>query len=171
MNRHAGRLAITLMVLLTACGAPQQRTTRLLNERLQTQLARQVAAGQVVVQQMPVGSRVTLLSPSLFPNDARSLDDQFPDVRADVIESLLDPSLMRVQFADTSAMPTAQRDLRVYNVEQYFAANGLGAVLVFGDAAATTTGPAGLVIDIGVQCPPPNHRAGYSDGKPHPVCE
>ena len=35
---------------------------------------------------------MTLLNSSLFPNGPKALDDEVPDVRADVIEELLDPS-------------------------------------------------------------------------------
>jgi hypothetical protein len=120
MNRHAGHLAVLLcpLLLIAACGpSAQQRTTRLLDDRLQTQLAHQIAAGRAVVQQLPDGARVTLLDSSLFPNGPRALDDQVPDIRADVIEGLLDPTLMRVQVADTSTLPADQRDTRVQNVK------------------------------------------------------
>ena len=174
MNRRLGSLALILspLVVLAACGAsPQQRTTGLLDQRLHAQLARQVAAGRAAIDGVPDGVRVTVLDQSMFPNDAKSLDDQSPDIRADVIEGLLDPALMQVQVADTSTLPLAQRDLRVHNVDQYFVANGLGSVLVPGDATPTGAGPAGLVITIGVQCPPPSGRSGYSDGKSHPRCQ
>jgi hypothetical protein len=174
MHRQIGRLMLIVapLVLLAACGAsPQQRTARLLDERMHTQLARQVAAGRAVVERLPDGVRVTVFDQSMFQNDARSLDDQSPDIRADVIEGLLDPSLMRVQVADTSTMPPQQRDLRVRNVEQYFVANGLGSILVPAEAAPAAGAPAGLAVTVGVQCPPAAGHSGYSDGKSHPVCE
>src|ERR1700733_767763 len=113
MNRHADRLAVLLspLLLMAACGpSPQQRTTRLLDDRMQTQLAHDIEAGRVAVQQLPDGVRVTLLDSSLFPNDVKALDDQFPVIRANVIEGLLDPTLMRVQVADTSGLPADQRE-------------------------------------------------------------
>jgi hypothetical protein len=68
-------------------------------------------------------------------------------------------------------LPPAQQNLRVQNVEQYFAAYGLGSVLVPAGSAASAAGPAGLGITISVECPRPNGRAGYGDGKSHPRCE
>jgi hypothetical protein len=180
MNRYAGGLAVSLgplLLTLACCGpSPQQRTTRLLDDRMQTQLASEINAGRAVVQQLPDGARVTLLDQSLFPNGPKALDDQVPDVRADVIEGLLDPSLMRVAVADTSALPADQRDTRIRNVEDYFTANGLGFVLVPAEAAPgapgpAAAGPAGLTITVSVQCPPTNHSIGYGDGTAMPVCE
>jgi hypothetical protein len=174
MKRHAGRLAIVLspLVLLAACGpSPQQRTTRLLDDRLQVQLAPDIAAGRAALRKLPDGAQVTLLDSSLFPNDPKALDNQIPDIRADVIEGLLDPALMRVQVADTATLPADQRDMRVRNVEGYFTANGLGSVLVPAAAAPASGGPAGLTITIGVQCPPPDRRIGYGEGTSQPMCD
>jgi hypothetical protein len=170
MHRHAGLLCVPL--LLAACGpSPQQRTTSLLDRRLLTQLTPEIATGRAVLQPLPDGARVTLLAPGLFPNDAKTLDDQTVSARADLIEGLLDPSLMRVQVADNSALPPYQRDTRVRNVQQYFIDNGLGPVLAPSAAVPPGAGPAGLTLTISVQCPPPNGLTGYGDGKSHPVCE
>jgi hypothetical protein len=175
MNRHAGGLAVSLgplLLTLACCGpSPQQRTTRLLDDRMQAQLASEISAGRAVVQQLPDGARVTLLDRSLFPNGPKALDDQIPDIRADVIEGLLDPSLMRVKVADTSTLPADQRDTRIRNVEDYFTANGLGFVLVPDESAPPAAGPPGLTITVGVQCPPSGHYIGYRDGTAMPVCE
>lgn len=166
------RILVLGPLLLAACGSSaQQHTVRLLNERLEAQLSQQIPPGRAVVQRLPDGSRVTLLGASSFPNGEKALDDQSHDIRADVIEALLDPALMRVQVADTSTLPPAQQNLRVQNVEQYFAAYGLGSVLVPAGSAASAAGPAGLGITISVECPRPNGRAGYGDGKSHPRCE
>ena len=173
-ERSAGRLAVVLspLFLIGACGpSPQQRTVRLLDDRLQAQLAPDIAAKRATVQALPDGARVTLLNSSSFPNGPKVLDNQYSDVRANVIEGLLDPALMRVQVADTSALPADQRDTRVLNVKTYFTVNGLGSVLVPAEAAPAGAGPAGLTITIGVQCPPPDGRAGYSDGQARPMCD
>ena len=112
MNRYAGGLAVSLWARccspLPARGpSPQQRTTELAHVRMQTQLASEIKAGRAVVQRLPDGARVTgRVDSSLFPNGPRALDDQVPDIRADVIEAFwLDPSLMRVAVADTSTLP------------------------------------------------------------------
>jgi hypothetical protein len=176
MNRRASHLVVLLgpLLLVAACGpSPQQNTTRLLNDRMQTQLAHDIAIGRAAVQPLPDGVRVTLLGSSMFANDVKALDDQLPVIRADVIEGLLDPTLMRVQVADTSALPANQRNTRVQNVEAYFADNGLESVLVPANPAQVTAaaGPAGLTITVEVQCPPPDHHIGYRDGLSRPVCE
>jgi hypothetical protein len=173
MNRHTGRRAVLLIPLisLAACGSGQQQTTQLLDQRLRMELATDVATGRALVEQVAGGDRVTLLGPAMFTNDKRALDDQTPDVRANVIEALLDPSLMHVQVTDISPLPAYQRDTRVANVQRYFTANGLGGVLVPADAAPAAAGPAGLVLMINVQCPPPNGSIGYGDGKSRPVCD
>jgi hypothetical protein len=173
MNRHTGRLAVLLIPLisLTACASGPQQTTRLLDHRLQMELATDVAAGRAVVEKVEGGNRVTLLGPASFAADKRALNDQTPDVRANVIQALLDPSLMRVQVTDTSSLPVYQRDTRVANVQRYFTANGLGGVLVPVDAAPAPAGPAGLVLMISVQCPQSGSFKGYGDGKSRPVCD
>jgi hypothetical protein len=174
MNRRTGRGAVLIISLisLTSCGSGQQQTTQLLEQRLQVSLAPDVAAGRASVQNLPDGALVTLLEPSSFPNDKRALDDaDKPDVRANVIEGLLDPSLIRVALADTSTLPADRRDTRVANVAQYFAVNGLGGVLVPPGASPPAAGPAGLAITIRVQCPRPNGRTGYGDGTSKPVCD
>jgi hypothetical protein len=175
MKRHAGGLAVflgPLLLTLACCGpSPQQRTTRLLDDRMQTQLASEIKAGRAAVQRLPDGTQVTLLDRSLFPNGPRALDDQVPDIRADVIEALLDPRLMRVRVADTSPLPADQRDTRVRNVEDYFTVNGLGSVLVPPETAPPAAGPPGLTIAVSVQCPARDHYVGYRDGTSRPLCE
>jgi hypothetical protein len=174
MNRYPGRLTVPLscMLIVAACGpSPQQRTTRLLEQRLQAQLGPDIADGRVAMQELPEGARVTLLGSSLFPNGPEALDDKEPDTRANVIGGLLDPSLMRVQVADSSALPADERAARVRNVENYFAANGLGQVLVPAAETPATAGPAGLTITIHVQCPPGNRRTDLPEGASMPVCE
>jgi hypothetical protein len=172
MTRRIGCHAALLisLVSLAACESGQQHTERLLDYRLHDRLGVDVSAGRAVVEKVPGGDRVTLLGPSSFPSDKSALDDQTPDVRANVIEGLLDPSLMRVQLADSAALPANQRETRVANVSQFFTANGLGGVLVPADAA-TPAGPAGLAITILLQCPQRDWRTGYGDGKSRPVCD
>jgi hypothetical protein len=180
MSFHAWRLAVLLCppLLLAACGpSAEQRTTQRLGDRLADTMAADIAAGNAVLQPLPDGARVTLLGSSLFPADQRALDDQQHDVRAGVVEGLLDPSLMQLQIVDTSTLPDAQRDARVVNVARYFDAYGLGptllpapprAVLPPGPPGAT---PPGLTITISVQCPHRHGGSGYGDGTSKPVCD
>jgi hypothetical protein len=178
MHRPARRLVVSLspLLLMAACSSGQQHTTRLLNDRLQAQLAPDVAAGNAVLQPLPNGAVITLPGPSLFPANVRTLDDQQRDPRAGVIEGLLDPKLMSIQIADTSALPEDQRDTRIHNVERYFITYGLAPSLAPSTAAppaatqAAAT-PAGLTITISLQCPARTGGAGYGDGKSKPVCD
>lgn len=163
--------------LLAACsGSGEQRTARLLDNRLQSTLAPDIASGRAVLQQTSNGARVTVLDPALFRNTKDVLDNRESDIRANLIEGLLDPALMRIQIADTSTMPDDEREVRVSNVMRYFTAYGLGPTLQPTDplqpAPPSSTGAAvgGLTITIGVQCPHYPHRSFYSDGA-RPSCD
>jgi hypothetical protein len=176
MSIHAWRLAGLTgpVLLLAACGWSQQgRTTRLLDHRMQTRLQADIATNRAAMQPLPDGVQVTLLSTSMFPNSIAATEDQYPDIRATVIEGLLDPALMRVQVVDTSSMPDDQRALRVHNVVRYFAENGLGSVIRQVEpptAQPTTAAPPGLTITIRVVCPPPHGGFGYGSGQADPAC-
>ena len=171
MKRHAAA-ALAPLLLLAACGpSPQQHTVRLLNDRLQQQLAPDIAAGTAVLQPTPDGAQVTLLGSSLFPADPRNLGQQPTDVRADVVEALLDPKLMRVQVTDNAPLPPYQQDTRVRNVMRYFADNGMSPVLGYDQAPPPGSVPPGLAITISVHCPRGDGIIGYGDGTSKPVCE
>jgi hypothetical protein len=168
MHPRPWRLAGLLcpLLLFAACGGPsgQQRAARQLDHRLEARLAPQINAGNATVQPLPDGARVTLLSPGALP--AAQLPPGVPTVgggvddgRAKVIQGLLDPRLMRIQLADTSALPPYQQAARVAALTQYFVDYRLGSTLQPAappqamppgpDGAA----PAGLTITISVQCP------------------
>lgn len=172
------RLAVLLspLFLLTACGSSQPRTTRLLNERLSYQLAPNIAAGNVALQALPDGARVTLLSRQAFEDNVTVLTDKFPSTRASVIEALLDPSLMSIQLADTSALPPDQKQERINNVAHYFHDYGLGSTLQpvappqAMPPASAGPAPAGLTITISVVCPHRHPGAGYGNGQAMPAC-
>ena len=181
MHPQARRLAVLFspLFLIAACSSGQQHTTRLLNQRLQAQLAPDIAAGNVTLQPLPEGAQVTLLGPSLFSNKVRTGEDQRPDLRSAVIEGLLDPRLMQIQLADTSNLPDNQRNARIRDVSRYFVAYGLGSTLQPSDvppqAVAPGPGgsaPPGLTITINIQCPSrPGWFFGYTDGRAWPVCD
>jgi hypothetical protein len=179
MSPHARRLAVLLgpLLLVAGCGpSGQQQTTRLLNDRLLAQLAPAIVLRQAVLQPLPDGARVTLLGSSRFPADVRVADPKENAVPASVIEALLDPRLMRIDVADTSALPDAQRVDRVRDARQYFVAYGLGSTLAPaaplqaappGPAGAV---PAGLVLTISVHCPPGPDPIAFANGLADPVC-
>jgi hypothetical protein len=174
MNSHARHLAVLLgpLLFLAGCsGGPT--TTQRLDDRLLVLLTPDIAAGNATLEPLPNGARVTLLGPSRFPIDERALDDQQRDVRASVVEGLLDPSLMQIQLADTSALPDAQRDMRVRNVARYFEAYELGSTLqpAAPPQAIPPGAPTGLTITINVQCPHWHDGDGYGDGRSRPVCD
>lgn len=179
MIPYARQFAVLLCpaLFLTACGmSSQQRTVQLLDQRLQTRLASEIAAGRAVLQQTHDGALVTLRDPTMFANSADALDNRENDVRASVVEALLDPSLMRVQVTDTSTLPDNQKDARIQNVAQYLVANGLGQTLLPTQAGqamptgAMPTGavPEGLQLTINVQCP--DHRENAPYGPSNPMC-
>jgi hypothetical protein len=163
-------VVLTPLLLLAACASPQQRTANLLEQRLEARLQPDIATGRATVQRLPGAARVTLLDASQFPVGTMALDDKYPDLRAGIIEGMLDPSLMRVQITDTSTLPEEQRDARVRNVAAYFGANGLGNVLSVADPASPEASPAGLAITISVICPTNTDSYGYGTGRSTPAC-
>jgi hypothetical protein len=176
MNSHVRHVAVLLcpLFLVAACGSGQQNTAHRLDDRLALRMAPDLAAGNAALQATPDGARVTLLGASPFSADENTLDDRRPDVRAGVIEGLLDPRLMRIQVEDTSLLPADQREARVRNVARYFEAYGLEPMVApVGPPQATPPGapPSGLTISIAVQCPPSDGIIGYGDGTSNPVCD
>ena len=149
------------LLLFAACSGPsdQQRAEWQLDHRLEARLAPQINAGNARVQPLPDGARVTLLGPAKLPTGLQPVGGGGGDSRANVIQGLLDPRLMRVQLADTSALPPDQKAARVGALTQYFVDYRLGSTL---QPAAPPQGmppgpdgaaPAGLTITISVQCP------------------
>lgn len=160
MKLHVRLLTILPLLVLASCASQEQRSVRLLDQRLQTGLAPDIAANRAVVQSLSDGARVTLVDSSIFPNDTDALDNRAFDLGASVIQSLLDPDLMRIEVADTSTLPDAQRDARVRRVVQYFTVYGLAPSLRAAEpipAGSAATTPAGLAITIAVVC---SHRHG-----------
>jgi hypothetical protein len=156
------------LLLFAACGGPsdQQRAAWQLDHRLEARLAPQINAGNATVQPLPDGARVTLLGPAQLPIGGQPVSSSGDDGRANVIQGLLDPRLMRVQLADTSALPPDQQAARVAALTQYFVDYRLGPTL---QPAAPPQGvppgpdgaaPAGLTITISVQCPRDHELAG-----------
>jgi hypothetical protein len=178
MANYSRNLALLVVPLLgvSACGSSgPNRTAQLLDQRVEMQMAPDIASRRAVVQSLPDGARVTLLDSSLFPNNADTLDNRISDPRANIVEGLLDPSLMRIEVADTSTLPANQRDTRVRNVTEYLRVAEVGASLQPAEPSLATpaaSAPAGLTVTITVQCPP--RRAswnGYGSGASEPVCD
>jgi hypothetical protein len=168
------------LLFVTACGSGssgQTRTAQQLGQRMEAHMAPAIAAHRAAVQSLPDGARVTLLDPSLFPNTPDALDNRIIDPRANIVEGLLDPSLMRIQVADTSTLPEDQRDTRVRNVTEYFRVARLGPSLRPAEppqavpSGSTASVPAGLAVTIAVECPQPTASwNGYGTGAAAPDC-
>jgi len=163
-------------LLLAACSSDHglQRSARLLNDRLQATMAPDVAAGNATVQPLSNGALVTLLGSSQFLNTVDARADRIRDVRASVVQSLLDPSLVRIAVADTSALPAYQRETRVRNVNQFFQDSGLGLTLLPPTPPPVlpqgATVPPGLGIAIMLDCPTHPQRGGWSYEPTLPSC-
>jgi hypothetical protein len=163
MNPRPWRLAglFCPLLLFAACGGPsdQQRAAWQLDQRLESRLAAQINAGNATVQPLPDGARVTLLGPAQLPTGVQPVGGGGDDGRANVIQGLLDPRLMQVQLADTSALPSNQQAARVGALTQYFVDYRLGSTLQpAGPPQGLPSGPdgvalTGLTITISVQCP------------------
>jgi hypothetical protein len=180
MTTRTGGLAVLIstLLLMTACGSSgQSGTAQRLERRLETQMAPDIAAHRATVQSLPDGARVTLLDATLFPNNADTLDNRISDPRANIVEALLDPSLLRIQVADSSTLPVNQRDTRVRNVTEYLQVAGLGASVEPTEPAQAmpsgpvTSVPAGLAVTLTVQCPHRTSRTAYDNGESQPVCD
>jgi hypothetical protein len=174
MPPSTGRLTRLLIPLLFlgACDHGVSRTTDLLNDRLQARLAPDITAGTAAIQPLPNGALVTLLGASQFPNNIDTLADKHREVRASVIEGLLDPSLIHIAVADTSTLPANQREARVRNVIEYFKANGL-ALSMLPEAATpapAATAPQGVTLTVLLDCPAHQQPDNWNYLPPLPSC-
>jgi hypothetical protein len=171
MPGSIGRFGLGALVLLAACGSDHglHRSAELLNNRLQERLGPDIASGSAAVQPLPDGAQVTLLGPGSFPNDVDTRTDRYREVRASVIEGLLDPALVRIAVGDNSALTEEQRAERVRNVEGYFRDNGLGLTLVPEGSLGSATGQ-GLTITIRLDCPAHRQPDNWNYAPPIPSC-
>jgi len=170
------RLALLIAPLvLVSCASDQQQSVNLLNRRLAVTMAPEIADNRVALQPLPDGAQVTLLDSSSLPDDVGALDNRTRDPRASMIQGLLDPSLMRIQVADTSDQPDYVREKRVQAFEHYMEEYRLGSTLQTAEVpvAAPVEGaaaPPGLAIAIHVDCPHRTMWPGYGQGQSDPSC-
>jgi hypothetical protein len=158
MRIQAGRVALLLspMLLVAACStlSGQARTTQVLDDRLEARLTPDIAAGRVTLERLPDGARVTLVEQSLFPVGGTDLTDNGRDVLTRVVQALVEPSLVRIEVAQSPATPAGLPDSRVQSVTRFFTDVGLAAVLQPSapDQAtppvSTDTTPPGLTITV-----------------------
>ena len=78
-----------------------------LDSRLQARLKPDIAGGRVALDQVPDGSRVTLVSSSLYTPDGTDLDDKGRDALTALIQALLDPQLLAIEVAAAPPAPEA----------------------------------------------------------------
>lgn len=130
---QAGRLArwLGLMPLIAGCAACSGigATADLLGDRMQVQLRHDIAAGRVTLEQLPDGTRVTLVEPTLFARDRGELDDKGRTVLTNVIQALLNPALLQIEVGQSAAPPPGLQAQRVEAVTKYFKAARLGPAL------------------------------------------
>ncbi|MFO1027973.1 MAG: hypothetical protein U1E70_22570 [Acetobacteraceae bacterium] len=175
MNRSALRTAAILgpLLALAACASDQQRSVELLNRRLQTTLAPEIADNRVAVDALPDGARVTLLDAARLPDDEGALDNRERDPRASMVEGMLAPDIMRLSVADTGVATELQRKKRVDSFVQYLQAFRLGPTLQTAEVMpmnTVTDGPQGLAVTLRVECPDRTNWPGYGQGQSLPSC-
>jgi hypothetical protein len=144
------------VALLAGCASPTQRSAGHLQQRLQANLGPQIASHQVTIDRTDDGARVILPEPGLFMPGRADLTPSGAYLTASVTESLLDPSLMQVDVADTSVAPYDLRSARVRSIQNYMEAGQPGPPLPVGAAAQPEVGtpPEAMVVNIRVHCPP-----------------
>lgn len=130
---------VLAMTLLAACSGPGvQRATADLNDRLQARLAPDIAAGRASVQPLPDGARVTLSAPM----NGQWGVGQGQDARVSTVQSLLNPSLLRVELAKQTPYDEAMlQALSVMNWQSLTRAD------------PSTAPPGGVVVTVHVVCP------------------
>nr|WP_294557173.1 hypothetical protein [uncultured Rhodopila sp.] len=181
MPTATGRLTgfIAPLLLVTACSWDHglHRTSEVLNDRLKVTLAPDITAGHAALQPLPNGAQVTLLGNSDFRDQVDARDDRIREVRASVVQGLLDPSLIRIAVADTSGLTAEQRATRVRNVTQFFKDNGLAlSLLPEGQASALPAGaasapaPQGVTITLLLDCPAQRQPTNWNYLPPIPSC-
>jgi hypothetical protein len=131
MNFRAGYLASLFSSLLwmSACGSDFNRAAQDLDNRMQVDLAPDIAANRVVVERLPDGERVTLVDPLLFSSGGKTLNGHGQDVLIDFVHGLLEPRIYTLQVAEVQDMAPQQKGARSSAVERYFSDVGFGAQL------------------------------------------
>jgi hypothetical protein len=177
IGRYTGLIAPLLLVTACSWDHGQHRTAELLNDRLEATLQPDITAGRAALQPLPNGALVTLLGNSDFRDQIDAQDNRVREVRASVVQGLLDPSLIRIAVADTSSLTVEQRATRVHNVAQYFRDNGLAlSLLPEGQAPALPSGtavapaPQGVTVTLLLDCPAHRQPDNWNYLPPIPSC-
>lgn len=132
MNRcHATSLAglFGSLLALSACGSDFDRAAQNLDQRMNTELAPDIAAHRVAVEPQPDGERVTLIDPSLFSGGGTKLNGQGQDTVISFIHALLEPRIYTLQVSETQDPARTPEGARAAAVEQYFTSVGFASQL------------------------------------------
>ncbi|HEX4171526.1 MAG TPA: hypothetical protein VHY82_03515 [Acetobacteraceae bacterium] len=97
-SRLSATAALFGLVLLLA-GCADERSPRDLGDRLQTELAPELANGDATLERLPDGARVTLADQTLFPVGGTKLGERGRFVLSSLVEGLLAPPLLTVDVA------------------------------------------------------------------------
>jgi hypothetical protein len=147
------------LLLLAACGpSDQQKTVYLQQQRLHALLADEEQAGAVTVQNQPDGAEV------VFPD---ATQHRYPDAPTNMVQSLIDPSLLRIGIAAPAGLSPYQT---IGRTQAWI--DGLKDMQV-GDAELgppPQAVPGAMAVTLQVICPHRHDGAGYGDGTRKPAC-
>jgi hypothetical protein len=97
--------AAFLVLALFLGGCAGERSPRDLVDRLQSELAPELANGGGTLERLPDGVRITLADQTLFPAGGTKLDTRGRFVLTSLVEGLLAPALLRVDVAGPAPVP------------------------------------------------------------------
>jgi hypothetical protein len=102
MPRTSFAWALALAVAGCASGSGPHQSAQDVDERLHRQLASEIDARLVTVQEQGDAVTIGVADPSLFAPGTAELSDAGRGILTGVIEALVDPSLLRIQVAAPS---------------------------------------------------------------------
>ena len=148
------------LLLLAACGrTDQQKSVDLLHQRLHTQMADAVNAGAATIQDLPDGAAVTF-------RDGQPATAVNP--RADMVEALLDPDLLRIGIVPSAGLPPYAADRQAQAWEADFRRMPIGQALQ-PPSVMPQPAPNGITVSIQIVCPDRPNGWGY-DVSHRPAC-
>jgi hypothetical protein len=149
-------VSLGAILLLAGCtGSGPHQSARVLQHRLQANLAPEISSRQASIQKLPDGARVTLSDAALFAPGQSDLDTSGRFTIASLAESLLDPRLMQVDVAGPASVPAGVQQAKAQSItaylQDYVAAPPLPVAAVPPSAGPATQA---ATITIRVHCPP-----------------
>jgi len=113
------RASVVVAQLVLLLGCASERSPQDVSDRLQTELAPELASGSVTLERLPDGARVTLPDQTLFPTGGAALDAKGRDVLTSLAEALLAPPLLEVAVAGPANSPLPLQQARIRAVTQF----------------------------------------------------